>query len=93
MRTFTVECPNPDCDCEMDVDIEETDLADTELGHIVTCADCQTETEFVYDADLDELVPADEDDESDEADDLLLAGSEDDEEDDEDDGESEGETA
>lgn len=63
MRTFTVECP--ECDCEMDVDIEEADLADTELGHIVTCADCQTETEYVYDAELDDLVPTDEDDEDD----------------------------
>ena len=63
MRTFTVECP--ECDCEIDVDIEETDLADTELGHIVTCPelDCQTETEYVYDPDLDDLVPADEEEE------------------------------
>jgi hypothetical protein len=54
MRTFEVECP--ECDCEMDVDIEESDLADTDLGHLVTCADCQAETEYVYDADFDELV-------------------------------------
>ena len=74
MRTFIIECP--ECDCEMDVDIEEADLADTELGHIVTCADCQTETEYVYDADLDDLVPADEDDEAD----PMLLGDLDDEE-------------
>jgi len=65
----------------MDVDIEEADLADTELGHIVTCADCQTETEYVYDAVFDELVPADEDDE----DPLLLGDLDDDEEEEEDD--------
>ena len=70
MRTFIVECP--ECDCEMDVDINEADLADTELGHIVTCADCQTETEYVYDADLDDLVPADEEDDEDEDDTPLV---------------------
>jgi hypothetical protein len=56
----------------MDVDIEEADLADTEVGHLVTCADCQTETEYVYDVDLDDLVPADEDDEDEEDDDTPL---------------------
>ena len=68
MRTFIVTCPDPDCDCEMDVNIEDTDLADTELGHIVTCADCQTETEYVYDAELDDLVPTDEEDDEDDED-------------------------
>jgi hypothetical protein len=61
MRTFIVTCP--ECDCDLDVDIEDANLADTELGHIVTCADCQTETEYVYDVELDDLVPADEENE------------------------------
>ena len=55
-----------------------TDLADTELGHLVTCADCQTETEYVYDAELDDLVPADED-ETDETDDALLVADDEEE--------------
>jgi hypothetical protein len=82
MRIFTVTCP--ECDCDMNVDIEEADLADVETGHLVTCADCQTETEYVYDADLDDLVPADEDNEEDDEDTLLPGDVEDDEEDDSD---------
>jgi len=60
MRTFEVTCPT--CDTELDVDIEESDLTDPELGHTVECETCHDITEFVYDADSDELVPVDEDD-------------------------------
>ena len=59
MRTFAVTCPN--CDTELDVDIEEADLADEDLGHTVECEACNMVTEFAYDADLDELVPVDDD--------------------------------
>jgi hypothetical protein len=79
MRTFTVTCP--ECDCDLDVNIEESDLADPETNHTVVCEACQTETEFAYDAESDDLVPVDEEDEEDETDDtLLVAGDEDEEE-------------
>ena len=80
MRTFTVACPA--CDCDLDVEIEDADLLDTELGHLVTCADCQMETEYVYDADLDDLLPADEEDEDDDG---VVGPAEDLEEDDDED--------
>lgn len=62
MRTFTVECP--ECNCELDVNIEEADLADLETNHTVVCEECQTETEYAYDPESDELVDVDEEDES-----------------------------
>ena len=79
MKTFTVTCP--ECDCDLDVEIEEADLADTETNHTVVCEDCQTETEYAYDKELDDLVNVDEDDEAEDA--LEIDADEDDEEEDE----------
>lgn len=79
LKTFTVTCP--DCDCDLDVNIEEADLADTETNHTVVCEDCQRETEYAYDAELDDLVPVEEDDDDEDDDDE----DEDDEDEDEED--------
>ena len=81
MRTFTVTCP--ECDCDLDVEIEEADLADPETNHTVVCADCQTETEYAYDAELDDLVNVDDEDDEDEADELELTAEEGEEEEEE----------
>jgi len=74
-RTFSVQCPDPDCLAEFDVLIPIADLAEgAETGEPVTCTECQQEWDWSFDAESDTFeLESDEEEEEDEEEDEDLA--------------------